>query len=494
MLFRSVDEVYEVNNTEEIKETNEKIEENIVEVVSDVEPFEKPNEDVIEDIVEDVSTYKTISDIDFSSISSYRTGDYHYQTGIYQSYNVRVCLNDYLEINPIDLNEYSISISDLNYQLLIREMDYNMKFIKTTVLKDGDIFIPSEQCKYVGIVFYVVNIVGVCNFNTYKQFFENGGVVSVEVHKENDIETNNIEDVKDDIKEDIKEDEIKFEDIDFKTLKEQLIYMIKNNITDVVDISKFNITWSNFITIRDEVRYNDCLIENLCCGTITYEDTRNSKSVLQTLKMNGTNDDFLDVVENAYRIIKEIKLKVTEDTLDVEKALLCHDYIVKNVTYNKYVENTGIAGYVLKTNIAICSGYSQAMRLLLKGLDVKSYYVSSPKMSHGWTIIELDGEYYHLDCTWDNTRSRTSGEVDRLYFLHSTSSFESTSNGKKAHTGWTCYNDNSIFSVVCDSKKYDDWFVHDVIGDMIYKDGLWYYTIDDISYRSKIDGSEREII
>ena len=84
-----------------------------------------------------------------------------------------------------------------------------------------------------------------------------------------------------------------------------------------------------------------------------------------------------------------------------------HDYIINNSKYDSDRSDNGIVNYrsdiaygPLFDGYAICGGYTDLMQLFLEKMNVKSYRVSSN--SHIWNAVYLDGEWYHLDLTWDD--------------------------------------------------------------------------------------------
>lgn len=54
---------------------------------------------------------------------------------------------------------------------------------------------------------------------------------------------------------------------------------------------------------------------------------------------------------------------------------------------------------------AVCEGYSYAMNLLLGKVGISSYYINGHGEStlHMWNIVNIDGNWYHLDATWNDS-------------------------------------------------------------------------------------------
>ena len=107
--------------------------------------------------------------------------------------------------------------------------------------------------------------------------------------------------------------------------------------------------------------------------------------------------------------LDEIQNKVlTENTTTEQKIKLIHDYIINNTKYDvQKTENTNSTLY--KSEIAygpllqgygICSGYTDAMQLILERLEIENFKVASA--NHVWNAVKIDDTWKHLDLTWDD--------------------------------------------------------------------------------------------
>lgn len=118
---------------------------------------------------------------------------------------------------------------------------------------------------------------------------------------------------------------------------------------------------------------------------------------------------------------------------ELEKALYLHDYLLSIATYyNGNNLMTKSAGNLLAYGNGVCQAYSDAYILLLKLSGISCSHVASSSMRHVWPVIKLDGEYYHIDPTWDDTRATNS--ISHKYFLRNDAEFQSLS-----HYSWTNY-------------------------------------------------------
>ncbi len=113
------------------------------------------------------------------------------------------------------------------------------------------------------------------------------------------------------------------------------------------------------------------------------------------------------------------------DMPDWEKELLIHDYLVNNCTYDQEAEEAGdftsanTAYGCLIEGSAVCEGYAEAANLLFRAAGLTSYYVEGAGESadHAWNCVEIDGEYYWVDVTWDDPVPTDGGE-EGLYHTY----------------------------------------------------------------------------
>ncbi len=96
------------------------------------------------------------------------------------------------------------------------------------------------------------------------------------------------------------------------------------------------------------------------------------------------------------------------------KELFIHDFIVKNVKYDKLKKEYSheIIG-ALGNGVAVCEGMAKAVKILCDELNIWCIIAVSEanpdkgiKYRHAWNVIRIGGQYYHLDATFDNTLSR----------------------------------------------------------------------------------------
>lgn len=128
------------------------------------------------------------------------------------------------------------------------------------------------------------------------------------------------------------------------------------------------------------------------------------------------------------RLMDELGLRDLSKT-DYEKLCIIYDYLVKNVEYDyTHLNNTKYklkysAYAALCKGTSVCQGYALALyRLALEcGIDCRFIMGTSKSKSHAWNIVELEGEYYLLDATWDSTEGNSKSNYK--YFLRGSKKF-----------------------------------------------------------------------
>lgn len=106
---------------------------------------------------------------------------------------------------------------------------------------------------------------------------------------------------------------------------------------------------------------------------------------------------------------------------DYDRVKLFHDWIINNTVYtltgSKYISETD--GPILYGK-ALCEGYSRAFEYLCQSVGIECVCISGEGNGggHMWNMVKVDGEWYHIDVTWDDPITTTGEQVLRYnYFL-----------------------------------------------------------------------------
>ena len=182
--------------------------------------------------------------------------------------------------------------------------------------------------------------------------------------------------------------------------------------------------------ITDEISYNN---------PTKFVDSSGMLPVIKTYKLYSTGE-----VEFKYNFSKSISTKYTTavnkkvatvankiakpSDSDYKKVKAVHDYVVKTMSYdysiqkNKEPLTSHLAYGGLILNKGVCDSYAKSVQYLLNYMGVEAGLVigEAGGVSHGWNYVKIDGKYYYLDATWNDTGKTKS------FFLSNTTKLAKT--------------------------------------------------------------------
>ena len=126
------------------------------------------------------------------------------------------------------------------------------------------------------------------------------------------------------------------------------------------------------------------------------------------------------------RVVNQV---VTPGMSDYDIAKALHDYVVLHCDYDMryYTGGLPLVSYnaegMLLEGTAVCAGYAKAYQLLLEEAGLSCSYITGTANggSHGWNIVKIDGQWYHVDTTWDDPTNKGGDFIRYDYFLKSDS-------------------------------------------------------------------------
>lgn len=142
-----------------------------------------------------------------------------------------------------------------------------------------------------------------------------------------------------------------------------------------------------------------------------------------------------------------------DDMDDYNKLKTIYEYVINNVSY-AYGSSDDLrytAYGALVNGKAVCQGYSVLLYRLAKEAGVSCRFVSGTAGgAHAWNIAEINGIYYYLDSTWDDT----SVSVEYCdYFLKGTEDFDPVGD-PKSHILDAPKNPDNIYDIDYTSEEF----------------------------------------
>ncbi|QVK07007.1 MAG6410 family transglutaminase-related lipoprotein [Mycoplasma mycoides] len=147
------------------------------------------------------------------------------------------------------------------------------------------------------------------------------------------------------------------------------------------------------------------------------------KSVVTILPIVEVN--ILKAKQEAKKIVKEQGWK---DLPVLEQITKAYDWMTKEVKFdynvaNSYDNQTAYSALVNKSTV--CTGYAKGFQMLMDELGILSTLITSdvsPRdlsgVKHVWNLVEIDGEWYHLDATSDRIERSQQKQEYRFFLLH----------------------------------------------------------------------------
>ena len=169
--------------------------------------------------------------------------------------------------------------------------------------------------------------------------------------------------------------------------------------------------------IDDAASRDQYIFGHLAERTIEYEySSLDAKiKVHQTYLTNPAQEDVVN--EKVASILSTVD---AESMSDFQKVKFVNDYIVKNTEYSTNTAASPHSAYaVIQENKGVCQGYALLALKMLQALGVETKYVVGEVYTggHAWNLVKVDGEWYHLDTTWNDPTPDRKNIVRYEYFL-----------------------------------------------------------------------------
>lgn len=247
-------------------------------------------------------------------------------------------------------------------------------------------------------------------------------------------------------------------------------YTTKNiNSEEVVSLGKINIKseeFSSSFTLEAatsavmEMIYDNPLFYFLrpgCSFSYTYYPENPSVHIAEYISLSANKEyakasDRTTMNNAILTVIADFLDKNNlEEESDYEKAKSINSYIMDRIEY-AYVNNTenpetaywahNLEGFINESyKKGVCECYSRAYLLLsevanIESLQVTGYANNNPANGHAWNYTKIDGNWYGVDVTWNDT-SKTLVKPNGDYFLVSNSGMNRTGNEHNPYNNLT---------------------------------------------------------
>lgn len=124
-------------------------------------------------------------------------------------------------------------------------------------------------------------------------------------------------------------------------------------------------------------------------------------ALIPTYTLSG---DALTTAKTAFETAANEILAGLDDSMsDLKKELYLHDTLAARVTYEESTHAHDAYGALVE-GVAVCEGYAESFQYLLHRAGIRSFIAlgNSKGGPHAWNYVEIGGEFYHVDLTWND--------------------------------------------------------------------------------------------
>lgn len=172
-------------------------------------------------------------------------------------------------------------------------------------------------------------------------------------------------------------------------------------------------------------------------ASVSYNVFINSGNEANYLADGFTNEE---EVRDAINKVEEVKNYIFSQRRenDYENIKMLHDYLVDNIEYDTTISRNNIYDVygALVNRVSVCEGYARSFKYILDEMGIPCVLVIGTGTNsqgeterHAWNYVELEGNWYAVDCTWDDPIIIGGGgqtlESRYRYFLKGANEFNS---------------------------------------------------------------------
>lgn len=174
--------------------------------------------------------------------------------------------------------------------------------------------------------------------------------------------------------------------------------------------------WLNY---TEECSSHDYTFTMMASGTYNFRffvmDKTANMNYLRTntfIKVSSPNYPSVNsIVQSAV-----VQCNAETDDSDYAKALWLHDWLLNQLDYDKSLKWSS-AESALTRGLGTCQSYESAYSKLLTAAGIENAETRDTYDGHTWNAFKIDGEWYQVDCTWDDSKDDWYNfDERRLYF------------------------------------------------------------------------------
>lgn len=241
---------------------------------------------------------------------------------------------------------------------------------------------------------------------------------------------------------------------------------LESFVEEEVNISKYNVSYEEFEDIYTTVIMNEpeLYYVNVIQASLKYKTEDHILGFKPIY--NCTYGQLEERNKKIAKFSKSVMSGIKKNWSDEEKILYVHDRLAAHITYydgndKEYGRNIYDA---FVDGSSVCVGYSLGFQYFMDKLDIPCICVTSD--DHIWNMVSVDGQWYHVDITWDDSAEVTKNTVFHNMVLQSDEGMKDPD----------IKHDTAHRSAEADDCFYDNAFWTESNTRISYLNGYWYYT------------------
>ena len=144
------------------------------------------------------------------------------------------------------------------------------------------------------------------------------------------------------------------------------------------------------------------------------------------LKYSQSGDELEHEKKELDEVVERVASAAPDNATDYDIELYLNDYLTKECSYNTDVPMKHTSYGALVNGTAVCDGYSHAFQLLCRRLGITctvvegtSDFNDDAEDGHMWNCIQLGGDWYHVDVTWNDSTNSVC-QVEHYFYVNLT--------------------------------------------------------------------------
>lgn len=275
---------------------------------------------------------------------------------------------------------------------------------------------------------------------------------------------------------------------DLAALRAMLLEMLETGDGSRHYVYDWNLKFTDYNPIWEDVIANEGKLAYRCYLNNVIQTDKDSNGTVINIYTFNADAGFLE----RYAKVKDFLAyahEQMEGMTDLDKLIWVNDYLVEHVYYYLDPDDDMVRTLSgpLTMGYAVCGGYAEAMQAILENEGIEAELVTNP--THGWIAVTIDGKKYHIDPTWNDTRSGSARSIHYFLMRNDDEFLNTLSTKHAAWQRWSTSANKNEFYTISTSTDYTNWYVHDVMDQMYYYKGMWYYVKDDAIFKNNAKGT-----